>query len=498
MNEKPKDKDSVEEPKVEVLTSTAMAPPAAHDGMIATSGAGPRDPYPLARLDDTQFADLLKSMSSHFERLKQIQRNSMKPGVHYGIPGKKAGEKIELRDGQKVGLFKAGQELLLKLHRYVADVTLTVTYGDPENATSPAIRVDAVSRIHADSLEGPVIATGVGSCNTWETKYRWRHAQKKCPNCGEAKLRFQREAKGGQYKGQSAHWCAPNRDGSAGGGCGAEFAGNDPRIETQEAGRVTNAEPFDLENTIVKMAAKRAKVDATIAATGASDLFTQDIEDMSPADRERLDREADEAADKFYGTTSEKTATNGDAKLAPGDRFDDGKGGVQTVTKADIASDKQVNLVRVLLKKKHGATNDREMDAALREHHAIGVGLAGLTKVLASRAIATLNDRPDVAAKPAAPTSPAGTAAAAMVPDDEKTRLQFREAIMAVVGQLHGVHPERTIIQDRGPGVPHVVDPESLVAMGFDGGGAADMNHLTVANLIALGTYLRNALKAAA
>src|SRR5690606_22905756 len=38
--------------------------------------------------------------------------------------------------------------------------------------------------------------------------------------------------------------------------------------------------PADVANTILKMAKKRAQVDAVITATAASDIFTQDIEDL--------------------------------------------------------------------------------------------------------------------------------------------------------------------------------------------------------------------------
>jgi hypothetical protein len=44
--------------------------------------------------------------------------------------------------------------------------------------------------------------------------------------------------------------------------------------------RIENDNPWDFQNTILKMAAKRAKVAATLNATAASDIFTQDVEDM--------------------------------------------------------------------------------------------------------------------------------------------------------------------------------------------------------------------------
>lgn len=42
---------------------------------------------------------------------------------------------------------------------------------------------------------------------------------------------------------------------------------------------------FDILNTLMKMAQKRAIVGATIIATGASDYFTQDLEDAQPTER---------------------------------------------------------------------------------------------------------------------------------------------------------------------------------------------------------------------
>lgn len=64
------------------------------------------------------------------------------------------------------------------------------------------------------------------------------------------------------------------------GGCGAEFKSNDPQIAEQEGGMVDNPDPFDIENTLFKMAAKRAQVDAVLRVTATSGLFTQDLEDM--------------------------------------------------------------------------------------------------------------------------------------------------------------------------------------------------------------------------
>ena len=53
------------------------------------------------------------------------------------------------------------------------------------------------------------------------------------------------------------------------------------RYRKNEAGaQIENPDPADLQNTLVKMANKRALVDAVLKATGASRMFTQDMEDF--------------------------------------------------------------------------------------------------------------------------------------------------------------------------------------------------------------------------
>ncbi len=64
------------------------------------------------------------------------------------------------------------------------------------------------------------------------------------------------------------------------GGCGAKFLAGDPAIESQQVGRVPNAEIADQVNTIQKMAMKRALIGTTLLAVNASEFFTQDVEDM--------------------------------------------------------------------------------------------------------------------------------------------------------------------------------------------------------------------------
>lgn len=59
--------------------------------------------------------------------------------------------------------------------------------------------------------------------------------------------------------------------------------------KTKDGRRVENPDIADVWNTVLKMAKKRAFVDAVKSTTAASDVFTQDIEDIAPEAREAID-----------------------------------------------------------------------------------------------------------------------------------------------------------------------------------------------------------------
>jgi hypothetical protein len=118
---------------------------------------------------------------------------------------------------------------------------------------------------------GEIVAgQGVGSCNSWEKKYRWRQGERVCPECGKPAIIKGKADYGGGWL------CFKKKD-----GCGYKFADNDPRIVTQQVGQVKNPDPADVVNTIDKMAQKRALVAAVLIAVNASEMFTQDVEDYS-------------------------------------------------------------------------------------------------------------------------------------------------------------------------------------------------------------------------
>jgi len=197
----------------------------------------------------------------------RFYKNVLHPGVHYGvIPGT-----------QKPSLWKPGAEALLSamaLHAEtgneqppIADVTGNDHNGEP---FIQYIRWCRIYRQTGPQMQDRIeIAKLTGSCNSWEPKYRYRDEQRSCPSCGGAFI-----IKGKQEYGGG--WICFKKKG----GCGAKFANDDPAIQGQATGKILNENVLELQNTILKMADKRALIAATLVATGCSDIFTQDVEDM--------------------------------------------------------------------------------------------------------------------------------------------------------------------------------------------------------------------------
>ncbi len=185
--------------------------------------------------------------------IQQVMTAVMQKDQHYGvIPG----------CGDKPTLLKPGAEKIIMTFRLVPETSIEIEdMADGHREYRASVRLS--------TLGGQFMGNGVGSCSTMETKYRFRKAEQKCPACGKDTI-----IKGKQEYGGG--WLCYGRKG----GCGAKFPDGDPQIENQNMGRVEHDNPADYYNTCEKMAKKRALVDATLTVTAASDIFTQDIEEM--------------------------------------------------------------------------------------------------------------------------------------------------------------------------------------------------------------------------
>jgi hypothetical protein len=199
------------------------------------------------------------------EMKRQFMQRVMVEGLHYGtIPGT-----------PKPSLWKPGAELLLSamgLHPELvdaADPTLDIT--GKQHGGEPFIEYRRACLVWRQTGPRPddrmLIARAEGSCSSWETKYRYRDAKRKCPDCGAETIYESKKGEGGWF-------CWLKK-----GGCGHEFALGDERISGQPIGKTLNSEIPDLSNTILKIADKRAFVAGTLLATGCSDIFTQDMAD---------------------------------------------------------------------------------------------------------------------------------------------------------------------------------------------------------------------------
>jgi hypothetical protein len=190
--------------------------------------------------------------------IQKAMRAVMKEGEHFGvIPGTQG----------KPSLLQPGADTLCFLFRL-----------HPEYQVERVERDDLIAydvRCVLKHIEsGKTWGEGMGSANSREKKYAAQSTKKVCPQCQKPTIIKGKKEYGGG-------WLCWKKEGKSD-GCGAKFADDDESIASQE-GVAQTAGVWDLRNTILKMACKRAKVAAILTATAASDCFTQDLEDLVEA-----------------------------------------------------------------------------------------------------------------------------------------------------------------------------------------------------------------------
>jgi hypothetical protein len=167
-------------------------------------------------------------------RFQQMVRVQLKDGHDYGvIPG----------TGNKPTLLKPGAEKITKL------LGLADSYefvDRVEDWNRPLFRY--LIRCTLTSVRnGIVIAEGLGECNSMESKYRYRWVwPDDLPEGFDKESAVSRRVRNG---------------------------GKQYRLESDDV--------YSQVNTILKMAKKRAHVDAALSAGRLSDVFTQDVEDLA-------------------------------------------------------------------------------------------------------------------------------------------------------------------------------------------------------------------------
>lgn len=204
--------------------------------------------------DELSVADLVAQV----RKVQEVMKSVMRDGEHYGvIPGT-----------PKPTLYKAGSEKLCLVFRLDPEYEIVEQIRDELHLTITTRCV----LFHIPS--GQRRGSGMGSCSTRESKYGWRNGARKCPKCGKEAIIKGKEEYGGGWV------CFKKKD-----GCNAKFKDGDASIEGQSLERVENPDLPDQYNTVLKMSNKRALVAAVLNVTAASDIFTQDLEDLPEGER---------------------------------------------------------------------------------------------------------------------------------------------------------------------------------------------------------------------
>ena len=190
------------------------------------------EPMNAMALIDSMSSNMVVQAMGKIATFQKMVRKNLVEGEDYGvIPG----------TGQKPTLLKQGAE---KINMMMGMSPQYSFLSKIEDFDSGFFSFDILCTL---THNGVVMAQGVGNCNSKEVKYRYNNVdRKKLEEMGipeEQAVRFVDRYGKERY-----------------------------RIETPD--------PADKLNTILKMAKKRAYVDATLQVASLSNLFTQDLEDM--------------------------------------------------------------------------------------------------------------------------------------------------------------------------------------------------------------------------
>lgn len=240
------------------------------------------------------FAISPEEAASRIRKLQQFVQGQMHDGSDFGvIPGT-----------NKPTLLKPGAEKLCNLFGFAIEQEVTQR---TERWEDPGFFYYEVKVGLRNKRTGHIEAEGFGSANSKESRYRYRWQGAECPACGKAAIMRSKYPPRDRPDDEPGWYCNPKAD-----GCGSNIpfdAGNFERT------RVENPDIYDQVNTLLKMAAKRALVDATLKAVRASDLFTQDLEDMGP-----LGHDPNADAAPMQASAEPQSSQRAQSRPAPGQK----------------------------------------------------------------------------------------------------------------------------------------------------------------------------------
>lgn len=187
-----------------------------------------------------QIRETVATIKARVQMVQHVMRDVMKPGVHYGqIPGT-----------PKPTLYKPGAEIIALAFGFAPRYTVD------DLSTGDSIRYRVTCELYSRE-SGGFVGSGHGEASSDEEKYRWRKAV--CAEEFAETPEDRKRVKWAKGKGGSTYTIEQVR-----------------------------TEPADIANTVLKMAEKRAFIDAIRTTTGCSDMFSQDLEDLPTEVREGM------------------------------------------------------------------------------------------------------------------------------------------------------------------------------------------------------------------
>ncbi len=246
--------------------------------------------------------------------IQNIMSVVMKEGTHYGT----------IEGCNQPSLYKAGSESLLSAFHIAVDPEVTaIRDGDH------IIYNVRCKGVHMET--GYLVGVGVGECSTAEDKYAWRGAV--CDEEFDATPETHKRKKFGKI------WEG-----------GQKTVGAKLQVRTN---------PADIANTCLKMAKKRAQIDLCLTALAASDIFTQDIEDLpeeyqtglAQSDKKKTNKPQPKSAQSQQPTNSggEQLATPPQVGLMKK------QAGFKNITETELCNEFKVDTVESIPK---GKVND--------------------------------------------------------------------------------------------------------------------------------------------
>jgi hypothetical protein len=188
---------------------------------------------------------------------------------------------------QKPTLLKPGAEKLMNLFGMSVEFECTDKILDIQSKF-----IAYTYKATARNRDGRVVTQCEGSVNSYEPKYRYLWIEKPKPN--QAMQDLMKAEGTGKFRKSAGGWIWVER--------------------------TENPDLIGLQNTMQKMAQKRAFVGAMLLATNASEFFTQDVEDMGFIDIEGTvveEPKSTSRAKEVKGTVQQReSATPAEAKAA--------------------------------------------------------------------------------------------------------------------------------------------------------------------------------------